>query len=109
MVKSSVLFRCTGDSRRTHMAEGFLGVRTPAGRREAMRRVRDEIQRPVTDFAKNNGMTKGKQQRHSRIDIHPVGEVRAGSRTLARKCSRARASFRMVQANAFGADALEDS
>ena len=148
MIKSSVLFLCTGNSRRTQMAEGFLralagddfdvvsagseetpldpdavaamcevgidisgqepkavnrflGRRfsyvvtlcdrqkekscpifpgaiwrlhwdledpsraaTPGDRREAMRRVRDDIQRHVMAFVKNNGMTKGKEQRH---------------------------------------------
>ena len=148
MIKSSVLFLCTGNSRRTQMAEGFLralagddfdvfsagseetppdsdaiaamrevgidisgqqpkavnrflgrrfsyvitlcdrqkekscpifpgaiwrmhwdledpsGAPTPAERREAMRRVRDEIQRHVMDFVKKNGTTKGKEQRH---------------------------------------------
>ena len=147
MIKSSVLFLCTGNSRRTQIAEGFLralagddfdvvsagseetpldpdavaamreigidisghepkavnrflGRRfssvvtlcdrqkekscpifpgaiwrmhwdleypsqapTPGARRETMRRVRDDIQRHVMNFVKNNGTTKGREQR----------------------------------------------
>jgi hypothetical protein len=37
-------------------------VATPGDRREAMRRVRDDIQRHVMDFVKKNGVTKGKEQ-----------------------------------------------
>jgi arsenate reductase len=44
-----------------HLEDPSL-VATPGGRREAMRRVRDEIQRHVMDFVKKNGVTKGKEQ-----------------------------------------------
>jgi arsenate reductase len=35
---------------------------TPGDRREAMRRVRDDIQRHVMDFVKKNGVANGKEQ-----------------------------------------------
>lgn len=35
---------------------------TPGDRREAMRRVRDDIQQHVIDFVKKNGARKGKEQ-----------------------------------------------
>ena len=37
-------------------------VAAPGDRREAMRLVRDDIQRHVMDFVKKNGVTKGKKQ-----------------------------------------------
>jgi arsenate reductase len=37
-------------------------VATAGDRRDAMRRVRDDIQRHVMDFVKKNGMTKSKEQ-----------------------------------------------
>ena len=69
MIKSSVLFLRTGNSRRTQMAEGLLrdisGQEPKAVNRFlGVRRVRDEIQRHLTDFVRNNGITKGTEQRH---------------------------------------------